>query len=159
MAAYKAVKESIDDIRKIGFVGSDIDDNFLMWTIIENVSHSYFAKHNIRCNVQPPMHGDGSRHFIDAGISSDDVIKEFCAIIDDVIIPKIDAEAGTDFIYGYGDYIEGSIPDYLSKDEKEFVKTRFYNPNALAWYLVREGKLTELSDKEKKRVCRIVWEV
>lgn len=263
LAAYKAVKESIDDIRKIGFVGSDIDDNFLMWTIIENVSHSYFAKHNIRCNVQPPMHGDGSRHFIDAGISNDDVIKEygniderlidyikysggaagqhstndkiicreftpavifdyrqvcdrqtlnglqkiysiikeditpdeydkelmlqmaeegyvsvlngkpkilipyftteefkeFCAIIDDVIIPKIDAEAGTEFIYGYGDYIEGSIPDYLSKDEKEFVKTRFYNPNALAWYLVREGKLTELSDKEKKRVCRIVWEV
>lgn len=263
LVAYKAVKESIDDIRKIGFVGSDIEDNFLMWTIISNVAHSYFVKHNIGCNVQPPIRGDGSRHFIDADISSDDVInensnideriidyikyakgaagqhssndkiicreftpavifdyrqvcdsqtldalqriygiikedimpneydkelilqmaekgyvsvlnerpkilipyftaeefKEFSAIIDNVIIPKIDAEAGTDFMADYGAYIESNIPDYLSKDEKEFVKTRYYNPNSWVWYLVREGKLAELSDEEKKRVCRIVWEI
>lgn len=263
LAAYKAAKESIGDIRKIGFVGSDLDDNLLMWTIIENISHSYFIKHNIGCSIQAPMRGDGSRHFIDACISNDDVIKEYsniddrlidyikysggaagqhstndkiicreftpavifdyrqmcdrqalnalqkiysiikkditpdeydkelilqmaeegyvsvlngrpkilipyftaeefkelCAIIDNVIIPEIDAEAGTALIHNYAAYIESSIPDYLSRDEKEFVKTRFYNPNAFVWYLLREGKLAELNDEEKKHVCKIVWEI
>ncbi len=264
LAAYKAVKESLDDIRKIGFIGSDVNDNFLMWAIIENVANSYLGKLNTGRNLQAPIHGDGSRHFVDAGISSDDIIREysniddriidylkysggragqhssndkivcqeftpdvifsddrqvcdrqtltelqrihaiikekttpdeydkelilkmaekgyisalngkpeilipyftaeefdkFCSIINDVIIPKIDAEAGTAYVSDYADYIEGCIPDYLPRDEKEFVKTRFYNPNAFVWCLVREGKLAELNDEEKKRVCRIVWEV
>ena len=260
-AAYRAVKESLSDIRKIGFVGSDIDENFLMWTIIENAAHSYFGKHSIS-NWEIPLRGDGSKHFIDADISSEDVIREygslderlidyikygggaagqhstndkiicreftptvifegrticdrqiltslqrvyslikenitpdehdkeiiswlaeegyvsvsdgtpeilipyftgeefnkFCSIINDVIIPKIDKETGTDLVSDYGAFIESSIPDYLSKDEREFVKSRLYNPNAFVWHLFREGYLKELSEEEKKRVCRIVWE-
>lgn len=263
MAAYKAVKESIDDIRNIGFIGSDIDENFLMWTIIGNVAHSYFEKHSIEHNAQAPLHGDGSRHFIDADIDSNDVIKEnnnidsrlidyikysggragqhssndkiicreftpavildnrqvcdgrtltvlqkiysmvredimpdecdkelilqmaeegyvsisngkpkilipyftaeqfneFCTIINGVIIPKIDAEAGIDFISNYTDFIESNLPDYLSRNEKEFVKSRLYKPNAFVWYLAREGILAELTKEEKKCVCRIIWEV
>lgn len=261
-AIYSAVSESLEDIRKIGFNGCDLNDNFLMWAFTEIAAGDYDNKNAIPCKAEPPIRGDGSKHWIDASWSEDEIFKacdtvpsdlkeyirysdgsagkhsdndkiamvqydpavctprrqmwfrqklsllqrvytiiqenlepneydkeiiaqlsaegyvavhdgkpvilipyftfdeykEFCRIMDDVVLPKIEKSAGKTLLKDYADFIESKIPSYLSNEEKEFVKFRFYQPNAYAYLLYKTGNLAEPTENEKKRICTIVWE-
>ena len=87
--------------------------------------------------------------------------EEFTAfrnIMDNEVIPSAEAEAGTMLAVNYGNFIEGYIPSYLSKEEKAFVRSRFYVPNAFTYLLMKSGKLTMPTEEECKRICSIVWE-
>ncbi len=82
----------------------------------------------------------------------------FLEILDNQILPEVEAAAGTDLARKYAAYIAPYLPAYLSEGEREFVKNRFYVPNAISYLLYKEGKLKEPSAEEKKRLCMIAWE-
>lgn len=80
-AVYSAVKKYTEDIRNIGFCGSELNENFLLWDIIPSIAHNYLMKHQLPLNEEPPMRGDGSRHWIMASWQADEVF-DYCHDID-----------------------------------------------------------------------------
>ena len=258
---YATVKESLADIRRIGFHGSDLDENFLMWTFVTMVAGIYENKNYIGCNAKSPIRGDGSKHWLDVTWSSEEIFKEcdsldedlknyirfsegiagehvgngklvmerfipaavsknrepwsrettsafqrVCDIVKEniepneydrelivqfvkrgyvalkegkpvILIPyfsateydelkkilndivfKVEEKAETSLNKDYAEYIEKYIPAYVSAGEREFVRSRFYQPNAYTYILYKEGKLTMPTEEEAKCICSVVWE-
>ncbi len=258
-AIYKSLKNHLDEIRGIGFMGAELPENFLMWTLCTRAAHDYLNSIAIRHGYRAPMRGDGSRHWIKARIICDErevagddkeladyfkysggragahtstdalcaqqfdppvvmcsrgfigsqalgnfkriytIIKEvlemnehdkeiislmasagfvrvkdgrpeilvpymttseydeFCRIIAEVILPEVKTEAGDDICRRYAEYMEKIIPAHISEAERAFAVSDFYEPNAYAYLLYREGLLEKLSNDEKKRVCTMIW--
>jgi len=258
---YDEVKERLDDIRKIGFHGSDLDENFLMWAFVTMVAGIYEDKNYIGCNAEAPIRGDGSKHWLDVAWSNEEIFKEcdeldedlknyilfsegiagahtgngkivmerfipaivnkncehwrretvsafqrVCDIVKENIEPneydrelivqfvkmgyvtlekgkprlripyfckeeyaelqnilydivaKVEEKAGTNLTKNYAEYIESHIPKYVSAGEREFVRSRFYQPNAYTYILYKEGKLAMPTEEEAKCICSVVWE-
>ncbi len=260
-AIYDEVKGRLDDIRKIGFCGSDLNENFLMWSLVAMVAHIYENKNSLSCDAEAPIRADGSMHWLDVSWSSEDIFKEcdkldkelsdyirfsgglagkhasnrkfmleqfdpaiaggnrghwnvetindfqrVCVIVKENIEPseydkeiiaqfvkkgyvaidkgkarllipylnkeeyeafhnilnnivaKVEEWAGTNLAKDYADHIESFIPAYVSAGEREFIRSRFYQPNAYTYILYKEGKLTMPTKEEEKCICTVVWE-
>lgn len=262
-AIYNAVKKHLGKIRDIGFSGSDLDDNFLMWAFTAIVAHDYHNRNNVINGGKCPIHGDGSRHWIDARWEYDEIInslgdsdaeladymkysegsagkhmgshivmmqqfdppsvcgdrmmngsmeinnlnrvyeiisdniepsetdkeiisyfaekgyvsvsdgvpkimipyftseeyEKFCSIIDNDVLADVEKEVGTSFIQDYSEYIRNYIRDYVSENERHFVLSRLYQPNACTYLLYKKGLLKKPSDDEAKIICTIVWQM
>lgn len=78
---FDVLKENLDKIRKIGFIGCDLNENFLMWTFVTSISHKLLCDIAPESEPQPPIRGDGSSHWIEASISEEDILKN-CSSID-----------------------------------------------------------------------------
>lgn len=74
-ALYDAVKNNLGKIREIGFVGSDLDENFLMWAFTTIAAHDYEMRNSVRFQHEIPIRGDGSRHWIDAWWNYDEMFR------------------------------------------------------------------------------------
>ena len=66
-----------DEIKSIGFVGNDLDTDFLLWTFIpvalQNLyyqSLGYVLKEN-KISIDTPKRKDGSQHWVSAGVYND----------------------------------------------------------------------------------------
>jgi len=71
-----------DEIKSIGFVGSDLDTDFLLWAFIpvglQNLyyqSLGYVLKEN-KISIDTPKHNDGSQHWVSAGLYNDKADEE-----------------------------------------------------------------------------------
>ena len=261
-AIYKAIKNHLEEIKAIGFLGADISEDALMWTLTTRVAHDYsiLPEFCVPFNRTTPMRGDGSRHWIKASYSMGDIkeellkeskelwdyvrlaggkagahssangvcfqqfdppvlctrnitsskdivnlkriytiIKDGCEIsehdreiiaimvcegyvrmrggrpemclpfmskeeyarfcdITKVILSEVIAEVGIDIGKRYTEYIKKYIPEYLSDVERDYQAAEFYEPNAFAYVLYKEGLLHDISEDEKKSVCSIAWE-
>lgn len=261
-AIYAAVQKNLPKIREIGFCGCALNDNFLLWVFTTVAAHAYENRNSVPCHAEPPIRGDGSRHWIDAcwqineifsaccgldpelrdymrysdgaagkhsgndkitmlqfdpPIAGGDravwtstdlsnlrrvyaIIRErlspnehdkemiallvekgyvsvtdgvleilipyftaeeysaFTAIMDKRILPEAEAAAGTDLMRDYAAFIRKKTPAYLADNEKTFIASRFYQPNAFTYLLLKDGLLTVPAEKEKKRICTMVWE-
>ena len=72
-AIYTAVQRNLPKIRDIGFCGCTLNDNFLLWTFITAAAHAYENRSSVPCHAEPPLRGDGSRHWIDACWQIDEI--------------------------------------------------------------------------------------
>lgn len=261
-AIYEAVDRHFGKIQEIGFIGCDLNKNFLMWAFTTMAAHDYVSRSSMPCKAQPPMRGDGSQHWIDASWQIDEIFKAqdtmdaefaeyimysdgmagkhngndkimmqqfdppavcknrsewmlpeysnlqrvhdiivsklepsehdkdiiamlaqkgyvsvkdgvptimipyftadeykaFRKIMDENILADVENEVGTELMKDYAQYIEKFIPDYLPDAEKEFLVSRFYQPNAYSYLLMKQGLLVKPSEDEAKRICTVVWE-
>ncbi|MBO5024410.1 MAG: RNA polymerase sigma factor [Clostridia bacterium] len=262
-AIYKAIKNHLEEIKAIGFLGADISEDALMWTLSTRIAHDYsiLPEFGVPFKRDTPMRGDGSRHWIKASYSDGDIktelfkegkelwdyvrlaggkagahssangvcfqqfdppvlctrnltsskdivnlkriytiIKDGCEIsehdreiiaimvrdgyvrvrggrpemclpfmskeeyarfcdITKVILSEVIAEVGIDIGKRYAEYIKKYIPEYLSDVERDYQAAEFYEPNAFAYLLYKEGLLHDLPEDEKKSVCSIAWEI
>ena len=89
---YNAFNSRYDRIKGIGFIGNDLDKDFVLWAIITLVTndlyynslHTVLKKNNI--NIDTPKRKDGSQHWVCATLTDDDYFKkqtEFSDIIID----------------------------------------------------------------------------
>lgn len=65
-AIYASVCKHLPDVRAIGFSGSDLNDNFLLWLLVSSAAHEYAIRNRIPLEYEMPIRGDGSAHWIDA---------------------------------------------------------------------------------------------
>lgn len=262
-AIYDSVKTHMDEIRAIGFMGHDLNENLLLWAFIEIVAQEYEQRHTVKFNCDPPFRADGTAHFIEASFNENDILselgeneaelkdyikysggaagkyvgdektailqfdpplcthwrntfikgsdvcalrriytvisdgaepnehdkelisflaaegyavmkngkakltipyfscsqyKEFNALMENTILPEIEDKVGTSLLKEYADFIEKKIPSFLPAGEREFVKQRFYQPNAFTYLLFKAGKLSEPTKEEKRCICTIAFE-
>ena len=101
-AIYTVITRHIDDIRSIGFLGNDLDENLLLWDFITAAAHSYMEEYSIPISDKMPLRGDGSSHWIDASWSNDAIIEAI-----DEISPEL---------YDYIRYSEGCAGKYTGAD-------------------------------------------
>ena len=77
--SLEALKSRLDEIISIGFMGSDIDRDILIWTFYGDMMNTAVYKYlsTIEENgrkykdIQRPMHADGSEHWVSAGLMPD----------------------------------------------------------------------------------------
>lgn len=84
--------------------------------------------------------------------------EEFCDIMEKYVLKEVNDSVGKVLPEKYAEYIEKYIPDHVSPDERDFLRSRFYHPNAYTYLLYKEGLLKDLTDKERKCVCTVMWE-
>lgn len=65
-AIYASVCKHLPAVRAIGFSGSDLNDNFLLWLFVTSAAHEYVGRNYIPLEYKMPIRGDGSAHWIDA---------------------------------------------------------------------------------------------
>ncbi len=82
----------------------------------------------------------------------------FRRIMEDTILLEVEKEIGAELNKEYAAYIRKKIPNYVSENEKSFLISRFYEPNAFTYFLLKNGSLAFPDESEKKRICSIVWE-
>ena len=63
-AAYDAIEARFDRILSIGFVGSDIDRDVLMWTFVGEALFAFSNDYGIDFEFTPPKRGDGSEFYV-----------------------------------------------------------------------------------------------
>jgi hypothetical protein len=85
-------------------------------------------------------------------------IDELFTLIKKEIIPAIDTRIGTEWAENYYAAVEKYIPDYVSEDERTFVKERPIGGNEILYLLMKMGKLEKPTDEEAKRICLTAWE-
>ncbi len=265
-AIYSAVKNNFERIKDIGFMGCELNENFLMWAFTAVAANLYECNDSLNLGTvsKTPIRGDGSAHWIDAAYSFDDVMKEiyvkeseelidyykysngmagkhngnksigmqqfdppvmsgdrdmlnvsemsiiytvynliksnskyndnekemisfavsrgyaavkegkinmtvpvftkeqygeFCDIMENSVLEEVNNSVGKDLPAKYAEYIEKFIPDYVSADERDFLRSRFYHPNAYTYLLYKKGLLKDLTDNERKCVCTVMWEI
>ncbi|MBQ8403076.1 MAG: sigma-70 family RNA polymerase sigma factor [Clostridia bacterium] len=73
---YNEAKAALPEIRKIGFMGSDLPENLLMWAVCEIAAHNYENEllRSFESKVSRPLRGDGSKHWIIASVHKDSVL-------------------------------------------------------------------------------------
>ena len=92
---YNAINSKYDRIKEIGFIGNDLDKDFVLWAIMPLVTnglfynslHTVLKKNNI--NIDTPKRKDGSQHWVCATLTDDDYFKkqtEFPDIIIDFFV-------------------------------------------------------------------------
>jgi len=70
-----------------------------------------------------------------------------------------DEEAAYEVLCGYIREMEKHIPDFIDRDEREYILTSFDAPDAPAFYMLyKQGYLTQPDEQQKKRICTLVWE-
>lgn len=80
-AIYAAVKKNLGKIREIGFTGSDLDENFLLWAFTTIAAHDYENRNSIKVRFSAPIRGDGGKNWIDARWQTREIFKA-CPEID-----------------------------------------------------------------------------
>ncbi|MDL2287403.1 sigma-70 family RNA polymerase sigma factor [Eubacteriales bacterium OttesenSCG-928-G02] len=267
-AIISVFRSRIDDICKIGFVGSDLDHDFLLWALIPLfLQKSYYAsldfvlnKNNVQ--IETPKRKDGSQHWVSSGFryqpqpagfteeeilfaskctghgiktrisdsneyslqydgyatiktgitwrefgSNNDLrtIKRMATVIRSgeepneydkaAFVPLIESryaktidgkpvllipyfneneykmleelldtihkEVGetlfADFIEGFSKVAEKEIPDFISPEEKIYLKYQAYPQYAVLYWLADNNLLRYPTDSEALRLCTVVW--
>ncbi len=256
---YAAAEKCFDDIVRIGFVGCDLDKNYLMWSIITEIGHSFCNDYGPDFEWNPPIRGDGSKFYVNAWLKltgkdyfpEDEALAEYadkysgsngkhfqntricvrqhdprCVVAErgleswgrmdklerayNVIVnakepDEFDKEAIADLcsigyvkmedgkaklmipymtkaeweefetviksaakeIYDaergifedYARHMAKCIPDYVSAEDKEFRLASFDYVCAAVYKLLRDGKIAEPTDEEKRVICTIAHEM
>lgn len=73
---YEKVKAKLPAIREIGFMGCDLDENFLLWYLVTFAAHIYECHPPFEEKYEQTMRGDGGRFAIDAAYSDADTLRE-----------------------------------------------------------------------------------
>ncbi len=76
---YNEAKAALPEIREIGFMGSDLAENTLMWAVCQIAAHNYGNKLILsfenKVSKLCPLRGDGSKHWIIASVEKNEVLK------------------------------------------------------------------------------------
>ncbi|PWM45431.1 MAG: hypothetical protein DBX47_04470 [Clostridiales bacterium] len=258
---FEEVKNNLFKIKNIGFIGCNLDEEFLLWDFYTEATHAYLNDTMIKSEVKAPIRGENGAHWIIAYWPEEEILqhcekqcpdfidyikyssgnagkhtgneklcirqfdppyatqrrelfndkaqkiqrvytiikenikpnnydKEIIAelsalgyaavndgkpqmlipyftkeeheklksILVNTIIPSVKKRIVSEINKDYAIYIKKLIPSCVSVEEKEFISTQFYQPNAFSWLMLKGGFLNELSDNEKKRVCTIAYE-
>ena len=73
---YEKVKAKLPDIRKIGFKGCDLGENFLLWHFITFAAHIYDCHPPFESGCEQILRGDGGRFLVDAAYCDADILRE-----------------------------------------------------------------------------------
>lgn len=252
-AAYEAIEARFDRILSIGFLGSDIDRDVLMWTFVGEALFAFSDDYGIDFEFNPPKRGDGSEFYVLASykdVKIDDpklatylekftgscgthgcngsivvrrrnpacvvsergllhptevteiekvislkgkadlnkfdkeVVARVCKVglaevVDGEIkltVPYFTAEQFEEFkaiideaageicdtcghfAREYAEYIEKYIPAWVPEGDRILLKNHYMPVTSVLYVLNKDGKLRDLTEKEKKGVCTIVFE-
>lgn len=87
-------------------------------------------------------------------------IKEQFAKLNDILdemYAKLGKEMFTDYIEGFAEEFDKEIPDFISKDERAYLKYKIYPQYAVLYWLADKGLLRYPTPEEAKRLCTVVW--
>lgn len=120
-ACLRGWQRSAQDIRSIGFIGSDLPETELMWHFIPMIAEHacYRAYERLRSeaniNVIWPKRADGSEHFVHASVA--------CDSLDDELLDRLRTEAA---IYGIKSRSMGDV-ESIQYDIGLLTKWRDFN--------------------------------
>jgi DNA-binding MarR family transcriptional regulator len=72
---HEAFIKRIDEIINLGFIGSDLDKNFIVWAILPALIQSINWSNRTGKHVESPLRKDGSQHWVSASFSYDEEVK------------------------------------------------------------------------------------
>ena len=75
---YEVLERHIDEIINIGFCGSDLDKNFIIWSVIPMLicSMDWSVRDNKYSDIPTPLRKDGSQHWVSASFIYDNAEKD-----------------------------------------------------------------------------------
>lgn len=252
-----AARKVLPQVREIGFEGSGLDEGLLLWDIAAIAAHLFMNGIANFTNAEPPVRGDGSRHWVLASWTDGEVLRRctltpeeraylrcaggmagkhsgdgkttvqqfdppaatddraFCpagrvralrrlyeicreklapneyeremiaelaadgyAVVEDgqprlsvpyftaaehetlltllknELLPAVEAAAGDDPAGAHRAFVNGLLPASVSGGEREFLLSRFYEPNAMLYL----AGLPSLTDEQKRVCCTVAYE-
>lgn len=256
-ALGREVRRILPKVREIGFEGCGLDEALLLWDIAAIAAHTYMNAFANQPNAEPPVRGDGSRHWVLASWSDEDVIRRgnlspeereylrcsggqagkhngdgrttlqqfdpplvtddrrfagvdriralrrlhelcrsnltpndyeremiadlaadgyavvkdgkpnltipyftaaehnaFLALLESEVLPAVAETAGNDPAGAHRAFIGSLLPDSVTGGEREFLLSRFYEPNAMLYL----AGLPSLTDAQKRVCCTVAFE-
>ena len=256
-ALGKAARKVLPQVREIGFEGSGLDEALLLWDVAAIAAHTFMNGIANFASVEPPVRGDGSRHWVLASWTDEEVLRRctltpeeraylrcaggmagkhsgdgktvvqqfdppaatadraFCpagrvralrrlyeicrekltpneyeremiaelaangyAVVEDgrprlavpyftaaehetlltllknELLPAVEAAAGDDPAGAHRAFVNGLLPASVSGGEREFLLSRFYEPNAMLYL----AGLPSLTDEQKRVCCTVAYE-
>ncbi len=256
---YEEVHARLDRIRTIGFMGCDMDENYLLWWLVSTAAHNFdTALPDDTPEISYMLCGDGSRLRLQVSHTYEDILREahptkeiadcircfggaagkgngngrigveqwdpplctpyradgteLCNRIERVvriiredlplsdvdrdmvaalavegyvrveqdrpillipyltreedqalghimqaeIVPAVLAEY-ENLCRDHAAHVATLLPDYLDKDERNFVTSHFYNANAYTYLLYRDGLLKKPTPEQCRAVCTVAW--
>lgn len=256
-ALGKAARKVLPQVREIGFEGSGLDEALLLWDVAAIAAHTFMNGIANSASAEPPVRGDGSRHWVLASWTDEEVLRRctltpeeraylrcaggmagkhsgdgkttvqqfdppaatadraFCpagrvralrrlyeicrekltpneyeremiaelaadgyAVVEDgqprlavpyftaaehetlltllknELLPAVEAAAGDDPAGAHRAFVNGLLPASVSGGEREFLLSRFYEPNAMLYL----AGLPSLTDEQKRVCCTVAYE-
>ena len=65
----------VPQVREIGFEGSGLDEALLLWDVAAIAAHTFMNGIANSASVEPPVRGDGSRHWVLASWTDEEVLR------------------------------------------------------------------------------------
>lgn len=256
-ALGKAARKVLPQVREIGFEGSGLDEALLLWDVAAIAAHTFMNGIANFASAEPPVRGDGSRHWVLASWTDEEVLRRctltpeeraylrcaggmagkhsgdgkttvqqfdppaatadraFCtagrvralrrlheicrekltpneyeremiaelaadgyAVVEDgrprlavpyftaaehetlltllknELLPAVEAAAGDDPAGAHRAFVNGLLPASVAGGEREFLLSRFYEPNAMLYL----AGLPSLTDEQKRVCCTVAYE-
>jgi len=138
---------------------SDVQKLFRLWTLIkQNSDITSDDKEMISFLIEKGYAEtkDGHPVLLIPYLTSDEKAK--LDEIIDAIVAQVSVNMTSNLYADHKKHVMKLFPNYVSDDEKEFITSHFYEPLAVTWLCLKNGKLTEPTDNEKKRICTIMWD-
>ncbi len=79
------------------------------------------------------------------------------AMLSQEVVPAV-LEMSENLLCEYAAFVEPLLPNYLDKDEQNFVAGRMYYPNAYTYLLYCDGVLQMPTEAECRAICTIVYD-
>lgn len=128
---FEILNERLENIVKIGFLGADLDKNILMWTFLSIFGHQLskisLGKIPGLAGLEAPKRKDGSTHWVNAGIKTDNYEKtqtEFSQSI----IDFANRSNGNGFKYSVSELCSGIQAETWLSIKHEFYWREFTDP-------------------------------
>ena len=74
-ALGKAARKVLPQVREIGFEGSGLDEALLLWDVAAIAAHTFMNGIANFASAEPPVRGDGSRHWVLASWTDEEVLR------------------------------------------------------------------------------------
>jgi RNA polymerase sigma factor, sigma-70 family len=146
-------KKQLPDIRKIGFNGCDLGENFLMWDLITKTAHELFCSYirNLP-NVIPPVRGDGSSFWIQAAYADEELFANPDAIDADFREYITDAKGAGAKYSASGNYLMEQF------DPKICIKYRNDDYDVTKLHEMKDitGKVQSLNSSDEAAIAELI---
>ncbi|HZK34555.1 MAG TPA: RNA polymerase sigma factor [Bacillota bacterium] len=86
-----------------------------------------------------------------------DQMEELHLVLDE-IYKELGEEIFTDYIESLADITQAELPDFISKEERTYLKYKAYPQYAILYWLADKGMVRYPTKEEAKRLCTVVWQ-
>jgi len=82
--------------------------------------------------------------------------EQLTAILDE-IVEELGEELFAPYIERFAEWFEQELPDFITKEERNYHKYKIYPQYAILYWLTEQGYLRYPTEEEAKRLCTVVW--